>query len=114
MLAHVMSLKILKNLEQFMMMGDVDELCDIMSEICVNDGAEFSGKDERFVNDIDLNASTCDELEDFEEFGAIYDDGDVDEFCDIMSEICVNDGAEFSGKDERFVNDIDCEIKGDS
>ncbi|GKB00293.1 hypothetical protein Tco_0828286 [Tanacetum coccineum] len=94
--------------------GDVDEFCDIMSEICVNDGAEFSGKDERFVNDIDLNASTCDELEDFKEFGAIYDDGDVDELCDIMSEICVNDGAEFSGKDERFVNDIDCEIKGDS
>ncbi|GKD36999.1 hypothetical protein Tco_1257206 [Tanacetum coccineum] len=29
-----------------------------------------------------VNASTCDELDDFEEFGAIYDDGDVDEFCE--------------------------------
>ncbi|GKA19648.1 hypothetical protein Tco_0699563, partial [Tanacetum coccineum] len=27
-----------------------------------------------------VNASTCDELDDFEEFRAIYDDGDVDEF----------------------------------
>ncbi|PWA57244.1 hypothetical protein CTI12_AA409420 [Artemisia annua] len=76
--------------------------------------SSLDDKDDASVWSMQVNASTCDELEDFEEFGAIYDDGDVDKFCDVMSEICMNDGAEFSVKDERLVNDIDCEIKGDS
>ncbi|GJZ27035.1 WAT1-related protein [Tanacetum coccineum] len=43
-------------------------------------GSSLNDKEDASFWYMQVNASTCDELDDFEEFGAIYDDGDVDEF----------------------------------
>ncbi|KVH92304.1 uncharacterized protein LOC112515829 [Cynara cardunculus var. scolymus] len=101
--------------------SDSDEKIVITRSLFMDFSEKFEGSDspvqgsDASVWSVQVNASTSEEYKD-EEDDEDYEDGDdvvVDELCEGISKISVNNDAKFTGKHIRFVYNSDGELEGE-